>query len=167
MFYGLVNQRQLVDYAVAVCDVIGHSTGFAVHMCVETCAAETLLGSFRDPTVYSAGTGVAQVDRSTFDWLKDAYDDHRHGKAIAEKFGIHLKKVRYEELETSPLLAMIFCRLRYYAAKGSIPETREGRALYWKKWYNSYDPNAKGTPEGYIDKCIKCNTDQVIKQYYM
>lgn len=162
MLYGLASKEQAVEIAIAVCDVIGHSTGYAVHMCVETAAAETYIGEYRDPTIYAAGTGLTQVDEGTFDWLKDSYKNHKFAKGIREKFGIDLSRVQYRELELSPVLAMIFCRLRYYKAKGSIPETLEGRASYWKKWYNS--TAGKGTPQGYIEKVYQCDAPSLIEQ---
>ena len=32
-----------------------------------------------------------------------------------------------------------------------IPDTLEGRARYWKTYYNSNHPDALGTPERYVD----------------
>ncbi len=45
MNYGLVSKQDARLYAEAVCDVIGHGkANAAVLLCVETAAAETLLG---------------------------------------------------------------------------------------------------------------------------
>ncbi|GAL07931.1 phage protein [Photobacterium aphoticum] len=73
MYYGVVDKRHLVDIAKAVCEVLGNGNGYAVPMLVETCAAETLLATFKDPTRYGAGTSCMQVDEGTFDWLKDKF----------------------------------------------------------------------------------------------
>ncbi|WP_117028456.1 hypothetical protein, partial [Klebsiella pneumoniae] len=115
-------------YAEAVCDVIGHGkANAAVLLCVETAAAETLLGDYKDPTPTSAGTGLTQVDLGTFEWLRDKYKNSRYAPVLLNQFGIDLSRTVYEELRTSPLMAMLFCRLRYLTVSESIPATREAR----------------------------------------
>lgn len=62
MNYGLVSKQDARLYAEAVCDVIGHGkANAAVLLCVETAAAETLLGDYKDPTPTSAGTGLTRL----------------------------------------------------------------------------------------------------------
>lgn len=158
MYYGLVRKQHLLDMAIVVCDVLGHGNGNAVPMLIETAAAETLLGKYRDTTEYAAGTGITQVDKGTFDWLQGKYANRSVNKRCIEVFNIDLGLVRYDELEHSPLLALIFARLRYRTVPEAIPSTIEGRARYWKKHYNSFHPNAKGTPEKYLTKCAQCDT---------
>ncbi|MFP8968584.1 hypothetical protein ACKC9G_18525 [Pokkaliibacter sp. CJK22405] len=147
--YGLINQQHALDTAVAVCDVIGHgSNRKAVHLVLETCAQETHLGQYPDPTVNYAGAGLAQCDRGTFDWLQAQYSSHPLATKLRQRFDVHLEKVQYAELYHSPLIAMIFCRLRFFIVPSLIPDDLEGRAAYWKKWYNS--TAGKGQPEEYI-----------------
>ena len=43
---------------------------------------------------------------------------------------------------------MIFARLKYILIPETIPTTIEGRAKYWKKFYNSVD--GKGTLDHYV-----------------
>lgn len=147
--YGLAYTHHAIGMAARVCDAISHGgNGKAVHLLLETAAQETKLGTFIDPTPYYAGAGLCQVDKGTFDWLRDLYANNAVAKRLKEYFGITLGKVQYVELEHSPLLSFIFCRLRYCAVPAPIPDTLEGRAAYWKKWYNS--TAGKGTPEEYI-----------------
>ncbi|WP_116287117.1 hypothetical protein, partial [Serratia marcescens] len=135
--------------AEAVCDVIGNGkSNAAVLLCVETAAAETLLGDYKDPTPTSAGTGLTQVDLGTFEWLRDKYKNSRYAAVLLNQFGIDLGRTVYQELRTSPLMAMLFCRLLYLTVPESIPATREARAAYWKKYYNT--SAGKGTPQDYI-----------------
>lgn len=163
MNYGLVRKQDAVCYAEAVCDVIGHGkNNAAVLLCVETAAAETLLGEYSDPTPTSAGTGLTQVDPGTFEWLRYKYKSSRYAGTLLKEFGVDLSRTVYQELRTSPLLAMLFCRLRYLAVPESIPTTREGRASYWKKYYNT--SAGKGTPQDYIDKCQRAGVDALFKQ---
>ncbi|CDL63581.1 hypothetical protein [Klebsiella pneumoniae IS39] len=133
MNYGLVSKQDARLYAEAVCDVIGHGkANAAVLLCVETAAAETLLGDYKDPTPTSAGTGLTQVDLGTFEWLRDKYKNSRYAPVLLNQFGIDLSRTVYEELRTSPLMAMLFCRLRYLTVSESIPATREARAATGK-----------------------------------
>lgn len=163
MNYGLINKQDAVSYATVICDVIGHGkNNAAVPLCVETAAAETLLGDYKDPTPTSAGTGLTQVDLGTFEWLRDKYRNSRYAALLLSTFGIDLSRTVYQELRTSPLMAMLFCRLRYLAVSESIPATREGRANYWKKYYNTVA--GKGTPADYLEKCRRADVDALFGQ---
>ncbi len=158
MNYGLIDQQDAVRYATAVCDIIGHGkNGQAVALLVETAAAETLIGQYKDPTPTSAGTGLTQTDQGTFEWLRDQYKSSRYAQPLLNEFGIDLNRTVYQELRTSPLLSMLFCRLRYLIVAESIPDTREGRAAYWKKYYNT--SAGKGTPADYLEKCQRAGVD--------
>lgn len=159
MNYGLINKQDAVGYARAVCRVLGGGEN-AVALCVETAAAETLLGDYRDPTPVSAGTGLNQIDLGTFEWLRGRYQNTSLASALRAAFNIDLSRTVYQELRTSPLLSMIFCRLRYLASPGAIPTTREGRADYWKKNYNT--SAGKGTPADYLNKCQLAGVDALL-----
>lgn len=163
MFYGLMLKEDAVVAARAVCETIGSADTreYAVALLVETAAAETLLGELRDPTMYAAGTGLTQVDRGTFDWLKQSYASTPVATAIQKRFNIDISRTQYQELETSPVLAMLFCRLRYMKAKGAIPATLEGRAAYWKQWYNT--SAGKGTVADYINKVRDCGVAALLR----
>lgn len=151
-YYGLLNKEQAIDYAKAACDCLGHGKkNAALNMLVETAVAETHLGKFKDPTVRYAGAGVGQTDESTFDWLQTKYGQSKHADKIMQSFGIPLDQVKYVELETSPLLSFIFCRLRYLVLPEEIPQTRAERAQYWKTHYNT--SLGDGTVEHYMHLC--------------
>lgn len=164
IFYGLSNKRQIVELAELTCNTLGNgSNNKAVHLLVETCAAETLLGCARDNTVYGAGTGVAQVDQGTFDWLQDKYGkvgSSKHTK-IFEAMNIKLDRVQYQELEYSPLLCLIFARLRYMTVSAPIPDSIEERARYWKTHYNTVE--GKGTPDEYLSRCKSSGVASVME----
>lgn len=161
MNYGLINKQDAVGYARAVCSVLGGGENAAA-LCVETAAAETLLGDYRDPTPVSAGTGLTQVDLGTFEWLRSKYQNTTIASALSAAFNIDLSRTVYQELRTSPLLAMIFCRLRYLASPGAIPATRAGRADYWKRNYNTVA--GKGTPADYLTKCQLAGVDALLNE---
>ncbi|WP_276851017.1 hypothetical protein [Enterobacter oligotrophicus] len=165
MNYGLLRKQDAVAYARAACDVIGHGKGdHAVPLLVETAAAETLLGDYKDPTPTSAGTGLTQVDQGTFEWLRTRYLNTTIAKNLLKEFGIDLSRTAYQELRTSPLLAMIFCRLRYLVVSAAIPATIEERAAYWKQHYNT--SAGKGTPADYLDKCRRSGVSELLAGSY-
>jgi hypothetical protein len=152
MFYGLSSARQIKELSQLVCDVIGHGANHnAVDLLVETCGAETLLGTVRDHTAYNAGAGCAQVDKGTFLWLQAKYGDSTIAKRLKFKLNVELSNVQYNELDYSPLLCIIFARLRYWTIPQAIPLTIAERAKYWKEHYNTSE--GKGSPEDYLKRC--------------
>jgi hypothetical protein len=152
MYYGLSSQHHAADIAIAICECLGFGrTGHGVEMLLETCATETGLGSIQDSHPLKLGVGLSQVDQGTFDWLKNKYKSGAKAEALFERFGIKLAYVKYRELAYSPLLAMVFCRLRYMTVTAPIPKTRTERASYWKVHYNSSE--GKGTIAHYLKMC--------------
>jgi|SRR5688572_17619067 len=155
MFYGIVHRDQPQQYAQAVCDVLGHGENrLAVRMLLETCAQETHMGRFRDTDFLRHGIGLMQLDRIGFDDVKTRARDEDLQK-LEERFGVVIrsdkptqKAVEHEDLAFSPLLSMIFARLFYKLRPDPIPDSIEGRARYWKKYYNT--PAGKGTEAEYL-----------------
>jgi hypothetical protein len=146
--YGLINTFQVGDFVRAVCDVLpGSDKDLAVMLMLETAAAETQYGTMVDPTARGAGRGLFQCDDLPF------YDTVRRTPPvilarIRVAFGIDLTKVEPKDLDYSPLLSAIICRLFYLLRPGSIPATIEERAAYWKKFYNTR--LGRGTIEHYL-----------------
>ena len=151
--YGLVSQAQVKHYAQAVCNVLGcGEQNAAVYLLCETAAAETQFGTYFDPTPNGAGRGLMQCDQLPF---KDTVNraSAKDIAAIKTAFDIDLKTVKWDDLNYSPLLAMIIARLHYKLRPGAIPQTLKGRAEYWKLHYNSVE--GKGTVEHYIQSAKK------------
>jgi hypothetical protein len=158
LYYGLSSNQNLVELCGQVCDVLGHGSNESAHpMLIETCCAETHAGTVRDKTLYGAGAGVSQVDESTFDWLKAKFLAEYPDvvAALKEHFNVDLAKVQYRELDFSPLLALIFARLRYRTVTAPIPADKAGRAAYWKQHYNT--DAGKGSAAEYIERVKHCN----------
>lgn len=146
--YGLVAPAQIKQFAQAVCDVLGRGEhNSAVYLLCETAAAETQYGTYRDLTPNGAGRGVCQCDEIAF---KDVQQRTRQADVDAVKaaFDFDLKKVQWDDLNLSPLLAFVFARLHYKLKPEAIPQTLFGRAAYWKKYYNTVA--GKGSAEEYI-----------------
>jgi len=159
MYYGLTRQKQAYEMAKDVVKVLGGGKN-AELLLLETAMQETKLGTYKDTTDYAAGNGLCQDDKFPFEdrklrlmasssgkkWLKD----------IEENFDIVWQFVEWRELEHSPLLSIISCRLTYKLVPEAIPDTVEGRAAYWKKYYNTVA--GKGTEEEYIENAKKVKT---------
>lgn len=43
-----------------------------------------------------------------------------------------------ENLKTNDIFATCMCRVHYFRIPAPIPDTLEGQASYWKKYYNTY-----------------------------
>lgn len=54
-----------------------------------------------------------------------------------------------ELLEYNIACAIAHCRLKYWRVPEKLPTTREGRASYWKKYYNS--GKGKGSESHYLE----------------
>ena len=52
-------------------------------------------------------------------------------------------------LEKNIAAGIVHCRLKYWRVPKKMPNTLEGRARYWKKYYNT--DQGKGTEEKYMD----------------
>lgn len=147
-YYGLTDINDLEKLAVKVCDCLGHGNNLtAVDLLVETAGAETIRGTFQDSTKYVA-MGLTQFDKMPFYDIRDR-TSKRNKVKVYECFGIHLDYIEWTDLRYNPLLALIMTRLKYLLVREHIPESFEDRAVYWKKYYNSY--LGKGTPEHYIE----------------
>lgn len=146
--YGLVVPAQAIEYVVAVCDLLGHGeNGCAVQLLLETAAQETHLGRYRDPTPSGAGRGLFQCDTISF---TDVQQRARRVDvdAVRQRFGLDIAEVQHCELDSSPLLAAIFCRLHYKFFPEAIPVTVEQRGSYWKRLYNT--TSGRGTVADYV-----------------
>lgn len=155
--YGCASREHISILAKAVCDCLGHgANNNAITILMETSAGETRLGEYRDPTPNGAGRGVTQVDKGTFDWLQEKACKAKPGSwqsKVLKHFGIDLARVAHDDLDYNPLLAMLWARMRYLTVTAPIPVTREGRAKYWKQFYNT--SAGKGTVEHYLKTCAE------------
>lgn len=149
VYYGLARSGNVFECARAVCDVLGHgANGTAIFMLVETAAQETHGGRYRDPTPAGAGRGLCQVDEIAFVDVQQRTRE-RDRFAVRDAFGVDVLRAEHGWLDYSPLLSMIFCRLFYRLIPDEFPLTVEGRAEYWKRFYNTVA--GKGTADEYIE----------------
>lgn len=147
--YGLTNGKaEIIRLSRLVCEVLGNGKNGTAHLLlIETCGAETNFGTFEDKTI-NAGMGLTQIDKLPFYDIKDRTKKHNKEK-LKRAFGINIDLVEWEHLRYNPLLSLIFTRLKYKLIPDEIPENLEGRAKYWKVFYNTI--LGKGTEEHYLD----------------
>ena len=126
VFYGGVN-KECIEMAAGHVASIYPSSSLGYKLIMETACAETALGTVQDPTE-GAGMGLTQFDELPFNDVKDRSGSQR-GKVLTE-LGIDIELVEWEHLRYNPLLAMLFCRLKYRLIPEAIPETLAGRAEY-------------------------------------
>jgi hypothetical protein len=75
-----------------------------------------------------------------------SYVDVKHWQNFDEK--------TWEEiLERNIAAGIVHCRLKYWRVPKKMPNTIEGQAKYWKKYYNT--EQGKGDPEHFRDACRK------------
>lgn len=150
-FYGLTKREHAYDIVEAVVEVLGGGE-LAVKLLLETAQQETHLGEFEDPTKYAAGTGITQFDEMPFyDIIRRTKIEHIN--LIKDAFGVDMRKVKWRELEYSPVLCFIATRLLYKKIPAAIPSTVKGRAKYWKVHYNTIE--GRGTEKEYIKNADK------------
>tara|TARA_R110002020_G_scaffold474718_1_gene706858 strand:- start:2843 stop:3331 length:489 start_codon:yes stop_codon:yes gene_type:complete len=75
-----------------------------------------------------------------------SYVDLKHWQNFDEK-------VWEEILEKNIAAGIVHCRIKYWRVPKRMPNTIEGMANYWKKYYNT--EQGKGSPEHFIDACRK------------
>ena len=56
-------------------------------------------------------------------------------------------------LEKNIAAGIVHCRLKYWRVPKSVPNTIEGKADYWKKYYNT--EGGAGNPEHFVDAAKK------------
>lgn len=149
--YGLVSTLHIKGICQAVCDVLGGDEHVVRLMC-ETAAAETGYGTIPDKTRHGAGRGLFQCDKIAFDDVL-ARTRPQRVKALEQAFDFDLLRVEWDDLNYSPLLAAVVCRLHYLLIPEPVPQTLKGRAEYWKKYYNTVA--GKGSPADYIFRVQK------------
>ena len=63
------------------------------------------------------------------------------------------ERVWAEILEKNIAAGIVHCRLKYWRVPKKMPNTLEGQAAYWKKYYNS--EGGKGDPQHFIEAVKK------------
>lgn len=154
MLYGMVDSTHLIRYASEACEIVSGvqpyqqlERRYDLLLLLETAAQETHLGQAADRTVFGAGTGLCQIDPIGLMDVQQRTPNILKAK-IKTAIGCDIEDIQHRDLAFSPALSFLVCRLHYRLRPGNIPDTLDGRAAYWKKWYNT--ALGKGTEEEYV-----------------
>jgi len=98
----------------------------AVNLLLGTAAQESQFGTYLKQLGNGPALGIFQMERPTFNWLKNVYE---------KKYPIG----NFEELKYNLKQAILLCRLRYKVMPEPLPahDDLPGMAVYWKKYYNT------------------------------
>ncbi|WP_345984323.1 hypothetical protein WCX49_06710 [Sulfurimonas sp. HSL-1656] len=157
--YGLPSKAALVEIVDNVVSVLGGGEPARL-LLLETAAAETDMGNAIDRSWFT-GIGLMQFDPIGFDDVKER-TPARIKKIVNQYFGIDIDRATINDLRWSPMLSVVFARLKYRLIPEPIPkklissvpfdiddpEMIDGRDAYWKRHYNSMA--GAGTPEHYV-----------------
>lgn len=152
MYYGLESIDHAKEIAHEVCLYLGNgSNNTAEDLLLETCAVETQMGLYQDPTPKGAGRGANQIDPIGLDDIK--LNSTEHFQEVLEHFGYWIPDIHIDQVQNDPLLSFVLCRLHYKRVPEVIPMTRAKRAEYWKKHYNT--ELGKGTVKHYLESAAR------------
>lgn len=121
----------------------------AADMLCETAAAESLCGNFIRQ-IAGPACGVYQMEPATAEDIYKNYLAYKPDLFMAVRNLFVPRLSMAENLTMNLAFATAMCRIHYLRVKQPIPKTVEGRAGFWKKYYNT--PKGKGTIEDYLTK---------------
>ena len=119
----------------------------AVDLIYETGMTET---GYRHLEQMGGGPAVSffQIEKNTIKDIFDNYVIYRKPLiACLYKLGF-IEEYPNFSVMTNIAVAIAFCRIYYRRQPGSIPDTIENRAIYWKQLYNT--EGGKGTIKHYL-----------------
>lgn len=118
----------------------------AINLLFETACVESDL-KHRRQFNNGPARGLWQMEKATYDDIHTNFLNYRPKlkKVLDNMFG---EDRSFSDIENNDEYAIIMARLKYWRAPGTIPSTREARAVYWKKYYNSN--KGKGTVSKYL-----------------
>lgn len=150
----VINARQLSDEVIAPClRYLGAYSEDAADLVLGTAAHESHLGHYLRQ-VKGPALGLYQTEPATHASIWDNYLRYRPELAdkvrrLASVRSINAGMPDHSELIYNLFYSTAICRLVYLPAKPAIPPTVQGRAEYWKAWYNTHE--GRGSVEKYLD----------------
>ena len=152
-YYGVKSLEHIKELAHEVVKGLGGNEN-VYRVMMGTNAAETHCGQYPDDNPEKLGVGLYQHDNIRIvDIQKEG--EQRHFDTVKALWGYNISTVKLSDLAYDPLLSTIFARLGYKRVPEACPGTLAEQAVYWKKYWNTYAENAKGTPEHYIENVNK------------
>lgn len=143
-----MNSKQLFNTILDTLEFCGMTcSSNVVNMILETACVESNCGEYIKQ-LKGPACGIFQIEPVT---AKDIIDHFIFYKpTLLRKYNqLFIQDLTVEQNLCTNLMFQIFmCRVFYLRFSEKIPDTVEGRAKYWKKYYNTH--LGKGTVEKYI-----------------
>ena len=138
--------RELVEDTLKA---LGKYSPDAANLILGTIAQESAFGKYRKQLGNGPALGICQIEPDTFNDCVVNYLNFRHElkRKVLEVSGVD--SFNANDLYLNDRLSICICRVKYMRNSEAIPNTIEGYANYWKKYYNSED--GKGKPEEFIE----------------
>ncbi len=140
-------EQSLTDITISNINKIDKVFPGAKDMLQETAIIESKMG--RD---VRAKKNVFQLTETGIDAVKDIKSHpglKKYHSKIKEEFGYDIMNASYDDFKTDPLLNALGARMMYGKVPEAIPNTVDGRAEYWSKYYNT-GADVHGTPDAYL-----------------
>jgi len=146
-------KNQMKDIISEVLSMLENYTGIqktkeAVNLVYETGMAES---GYRALVQKGGGPAVSffQIEPATGRDIFNNYVEYRQTLVEALiQFGLDPMNLDFC-IKTNIAIAICMCRFHYRRVPSAIPKTKEGRAKYWKKYYNT--ELGKGSVEHYLE----------------
>ena len=133
---------------------IGLYSKNAEDLLVCTACAESLCGEYIKQ-VNGPALGIFQMEPSTARDIENnflAYKQQLKSKIDSLKIPSFTLE---ENLKYNLAFQVAMCRIHYFRVPESIPDSKEGIANYWKKYYNTY--LGKGNAQECLNKWNQCD----------
>tara|TARA_R110002020_G_scaffold288669_2_gene504138 strand:- start:7440 stop:7892 length:453 start_codon:yes stop_codon:yes gene_type:complete len=146
-------KNQMKDIIAEVLAMLEKQTGIpktreAVNLIYETGMAES---GYRALVQKGGGPALSffQIEPATGRDIFNNYVEYRQNLVESMiNFGLDPMNLDFC-IKTNIAIAICMCRFHYRRVPSAIPKTKNGRAKYWKKHYNT--ELGKGTVEHYLD----------------
>lgn len=148
-----MNYTQLKE---AITDILQklslNATDNAINLLVETACQESACGKYIKQ-INGPACGIFQIEPNTAkDIIKNFVSYKPNIRSKLNQIYIQFMSLE-DNLKYNLMYSVAMCRIHYMRVSEPIPDTVEGRAEYWKKYYNT--ALGKGTVEEYIKNVNK------------
>lgn len=144
----MIDKNQLRDLIDNTLLQAGWHSEAAINLLMGTAAVESRCGTYIRQ-IKGPALGIFQMEPATFkSHLKWLYErGFKYSDKVFEICNI-IKEDDPECLAYNLKAAILFARIHYLRVPEPLPQTIEGMAYYWKRYYNTY--LGKGTEEKFI-----------------
>lgn len=121
---------------------LGKYTPDSTNLILGTIAQESSYGKYRRQLGNGPALGICQIEPNTFNDCVENYINFRHELKRKILEICHVSAFNSDDLELNDKLSICMCRVKYMRNNEAIPDTIEGYAKYYKKYYNTIDGKA-------------------------